>query len=514
MFSKKNIVVTIGDYGSVVTLHDGSEIKNKIFLDELNDKSKEELKSIFLANKTAEIYLLIDTVDQSYKKKVYPLVRKADLARLARRDMASDGDKESFKNYFILNSKKSQTKTTPTNSRWECLFVSSTNSEIISKWMEFLLEMPGRLVGLYMLPVETFNLLNSLKSDIRLRSKIKNKRNDLYCLIVQNKVSGIRQVVFSSAGIVFTRVVSYNFEQPDFAEKYEQDLYSTFEYLKRLFPDLSMSEMDIVNILPNEALEIIKKINSQDLNFVNYTPFQAAAQIKESKLLPQNSTSCDLLLSRIFAKNKKLLKFSTPKITAIEKFFIGLKASYYLNAALILATITAVLFSIFSQERLNNLVSGAQTQKNLAAIEFSNVQKLALEGAKTNEDGVAIDIEKVTDFGKIEQAIGSAGTDVVNFYTSLKFLKTFNVRLAGFSYSLLNFNQKSPTPTQTYKVNFNGKILNKSGDIEDLFSEFDGLVIKVKESLNKNQVGYTDLPRNIDFNQKYYSFPIDFTISK
>ena len=159
-------------------------------------------------------------------------------------------------------------------------------------------------------------------------------------------------------------------------------------------------------------------------------------------------------------------------------------------------------------------MNSAEAQKTAAAEDFSQIQKMALEGAKTNEDGEAVDIEKVTDFGKIEQALGSVGTSVSDFYIKLKFLKNFNVKLSSFTYAIVGFNQKSPSPSQNYKITLNGQILNKSGDIEDLFNEFDSLVVKVKDNLNKNQVSYTDLPRNIDFNQKYYSFPIDFSISK
>lgn len=514
MFSKKNIVVTIGNYGSVVALHDGREIKNKIFLDELNDKSKEELKNIFLSHKNANIYILIDTIDQSYKKKVYPLVRRGDLSRLIKRDMASDGDKESFKNYIVQNLKKPSTKGSQSNTRWEALFVSAANTEIISKWIEFLLEMPGRLVGIYMLPVESFSLLNLLKPNIKLQSRVKNKRNDLYCLIVQNKVSGIRQVVCSSAGIVFTRVVNYNFEQPDFAEKYEQDLYSTFEYLKRLFPDVAMSEMDIVNILPQEALDAIKKINSPELNFINYTPFEAAVKTGESRLLSQNSSSCDLLISRTFSKGKKLLKFSTPKIIAIEKFYLGLMTSRFASISLIIATLVALIYSFLAQGGFKSTIDAMQLQKNLATIEFSRVQKSALEDIKTNEDGATVEVEKISDFARVEEALGKTGTNIVDFYGSLKFLKNFNVKLERFNYSLTGFNHKAPNSVDTFKINFTGQIMNKSGDIEDLFSEFDGLVLKTKETFKDNQVTYSDLPKNIDFNQKYYSFPIDFTILK
>ncbi len=515
MLSGKNIVVTIGNNGAIVALHEGNNIKNKIFLDELNDKTKEQLKNIFLSNKSAQIYILLDTVDQIYKKKSYPLVRKGDLTRLIKRDLATDGDKESLKNYIILNRKKAKNKT-PQNNKWESLFVSASNSEIITAWVEFLLEMPNRLVGIYMSPVESFQLLNLLKKDILAQSKTRVKRNELYCLIAQNKVSGIRQIVFSDSGIVFTRIVDYDFSQPEFSEKYEQDLYSTFEYLKRLFPDASISELDIINILPSEGIEVIKKINASELSFINYTPSQASAKIGFSDLLSNNSSSCDLLISKVFSKSTKLLRFSTPKILSLEKFFLGLKVSYFAYLAFIAATLIAIIFSIFSQNKLYDAINIAETQKDAAIQEFARVQKLALEGSKVEktENGEAVDIERVTDFGKIDQVLGSNINNIAEFYSNLKFIKDFNVNLSKFSYSLNNFNEKSPSANGNYTFSLSGKIENKTGDIEDLFSEFDGLASKTKERLSKNNVNYTDLPRNIDFNQKYYSFPIDFRISK
>ena len=37
----------------------------------------------------------------TYKKKTYPMMRKFDLERIAKRDLASDGDKEGLKNYIL-----------------------------------------------------------------------------------------------------------------------------------------------------------------------------------------------------------------------------------------------------------------------------------------------------------------------------------------------------------------------------------------------------------------------------
>ena len=360
MFSEKNIIVTIGDFGAVVALFDGDEVKNKFFLDDLTDAAKTELKDFFAKNESSHIYVLLDTIDQSYKKKIYPSVRKADLARIIKRDMNSDGDKDSMKNYFILNAKKPSEKKVQANHRWECMFISASNSPTITKWVEFLLELPNRLVGIYMLPIETFSLFTEIKNQIKLRSKVQNKKNDLYCLIIQNKVSGTRQMVFSERGLIFTRVVTYDFKQKDFLEKYEQDIYSTFEYLKRLFPDLLMSELDIVNVFPDETLEMIKGLHNVELNPINYNPSQLALEAGQGKVLSLDSHFCDLLISKIFSEKKKILKFSTPKINVLDKFFLILKLSKYLNMALIALICAAILTSLFFKHKSSESIKLAE----------------------------------------------------------------------------------------------------------------------------------------------------------
>jgi hypothetical protein len=52
---------------------------------------------------------MLDTIDQTYKKKTYPIMRKFDLERIAKRDLASDGDKEGLKNYILLKNHKKAT---------------------------------------------------------------------------------------------------------------------------------------------------------------------------------------------------------------------------------------------------------------------------------------------------------------------------------------------------------------------------------------------------------------------
>ena len=160
--SKKAIVVLIGNNGTIITKHTGNVIESE-FVEKLTDENKPNLISFFAKAKGYSIYIMLDTIDQTYKKKTYPMMRKFDLERIAKRDLASDGDKEGLKNYILLRNHKNSNASKKNSlkkveaSKSDCLFITSSKSENISIWLNFIYELPNRLIGIYMLPVECYN---------------------------------------------------------------------------------------------------------------------------------------------------------------------------------------------------------------------------------------------------------------------------------------------------------------------------------------------------------------------
>ncbi len=515
MLSEKNIVVTIGNYGAVIALHSGSKIEEHEFLDDFNDNARTQISRICLANKKTPIYVLLDTVDQSYKKKIYPSVKRSDLNRIVKRDLATEGDSTVLKGYMVMNAKRpaaAKNSKQPGSNRWECLFISSSDSELINKWIDYLLELPNHLVGIYMSPIETFSFFQGLQANVKAKSKAKNKRNDLYCVVLQNQVSGIRQIVFSSQGIVFTRVVNYDFSQPDFLEKYEHDLYSTFEYLKRIFPNLTMAEMDIVNIFSEKVVSMLSNIHNPELNFTNYTPFEAASKAGFNSTIEPDSEFCDFLISKAFSKKKKILKFITPKIAVLEKYFLTIKSSYYLNLILIVAIVGVSVATLFAKDKIAESIQSAETSRYVISEELAKLKKLAFDGGKVNDEDQVIVAERVIDFGKIEESLSLKGKDFFDYYISFKFLHDLEAKVGSYSYSN-NFNSKFPSPAVVPQISISGKISNKSGDIDDLFKVFDSLIGSTKKEFSKSQIKYEELPKTLDFNVKYYNYPFSFNIT-
>lgn len=518
MFSKRAIVVLIGNNGTLLSMHNEKDMITE-FIDNFSDENKPKIDEFFKKYKSYNVYILLDTIDQTYKKKTYPAMRNYDLDRIAKRDLSSDGDKEGLKNYIILKSKKPSNKKTilkkiESSNKIDCLFITSSKSDNINTWLNYIYELPNRLIGIYMLPVECFSLFKKIINytfSSKSKEVLKIKDDNIYCLVMQTKTGGARQIVFSNHSIVFTRVVNYNFEENGFAEKYSQDIYSTFEYLKRLYIDLTLQEFEVINIFPENASEKIIKNKNIELNIKNYTVANVA-DILNLKRVNIESNFVDEIVSTTFIESNKILKFINQKIKNSETFYFVKISSYFLNALLFVSLFLIAFLVFVTNKSISEKIDKAQDLKVLALNQFAKVKKNSMQG-NYQESGKEISFERIGDLGRVEIGLGELSHDFIKTYTQLKFSKDFNIKFNFLSYDLVDFNSRISSNTNTNKqLKLIGKIENKSGDIENLFTEFDNLLVEMKKNLPDYDIKYNELPRNIDFNQKYYSFPVEFRI--
>ncbi len=506
---RQNFVVTIGDFGSSVTLHDSSNVKDNLFLENLSEETKQKLRNLFNNYSSTPIYIILDTLDQTYKKKTYPLIGKNDLDKIAKKEIEIEGNKNGLHGYIsYIPTKNSDIK------KLECLYVSASKSELLNEWVELLLDLNNHLVGIYMMPIESFSLLEEIKKINSKSKKSEYSKKEIYCLILQTKIGGTRQIIFSDHGIIFTRIVNYNFQESDWNLRYEQDVYSTLEYLKRSYVSLNVQDLRIINVLPKENIEKITLLNNKELNLTNYTPKKLSEEIGYKNLLSDQELFCDLLISKIFSQKSKKLRFTLPKIEALDKIFLVLKLSKILYIVLaVLIAITSFLVA-FSAYKINYQASDSQKQKLLALSNYNNALSLSNESEKTSDIAEGLNINQIMDFGKIDENLRIKDKDFIAIYNELKFLKKYNVQLEKFSYFLIDFNQKAPSSYLSYQFGYNGNLNNKSGDIDDLFKDFDIMSNSTKKYFSEYQIEYKEIPKTIDFTQKYYTFPIEFTFKK
>ncbi len=511
MLDKRRFTISIGEYGVIVALHSGNEVKNKILISTLTEENKPQLIELFTKNKSVPTYILVDTSDQNYKKKSYPLVSKLDFQKMIKRDLHKEFERneKSLQSYYGVRDRISKA--------WDCVFVSAPEFPETSKWIDFLLELPNEFVGAYMLPIETEHLAELVFKFTKAEQKLPIEGSNVLSFITQNKVSGVRQVVFFNHTIVFTRVVNYDFEDHRFADKFEQDIFRTNEYLKMLFPKIKAQDVTIINVLSEDVIEKIKHIKSHELSFINYSPYQIATKLGISNIgAKNNSNFSDLIIANCFANaNKKILKLSNPKISLISRLRLIIKSSFAINSILTIGIFT-IFIKLFLQENYHDqAINLRQVNKMQLEENLKEISKAALDldgsdkGTKLVDDKSA---NEIIDFGKVNDVLSKADINIGSTFGRLSLIRQYGAIIDSFTYQIPNYNPKEQNLSVRSVFVANGDISDASGDIEVLFRKFDSLTLATKKSFPEYKIRYSELSKNIDFSKKYYSFPFDLTM--
>lgn len=504
MRKKEAIIITIGEKGAILTIHKRKEIVSKVFFENFDEEVEGSIKKILSKYKAYNIYLILDTLDQVFKKKDYPSMKKGDLEVLIKRELNNDSDKDSLRNYVILDKIKSNS----TIKSWQVLFIYATLSPQIKDILRFIYNLPNSLIGIYLAPIESVQLINSINTQ---ESK-SNSRID--CLVTQTKVSGIRQTIYHKNQILFTRLLDYDSSNPDFLKKYEKDLYANFEYLRRIFPEISIKNFYITNILSQNSIKIIEGIKNIEFNISNYTPHNIAESINEYFTVKKNTKNSDIILSKSFFESKKqTLAFATEEITKLRKTYFFMRSSYFLNLLILLAIGVLCLSSISKISESEEMVNVVKIERlnSLNELSFSKKILLSKEAELSTKYNNQADGTKIIEVGEINEIFKNINDTPFKEYQKLYFIKEYDLIIMSKSYKVKKFNSMMNGKIQ-YSVNLKTQIINKSGDVDELFAKYDKLKLAVQKEYKGRKVSMTKLPRNINLAKKYHNFNIEINI--
>ncbi len=508
MKKKNAIIFTIGEKGTILSIHDSKSISNKVFFEEFDDQVKESINKILSKNKTQNIYITFDTLDQSFKKKDFPSMKKGDLKLLIKREIDIDPDKESLKSYIILNS-DNKSKNKP----WEVIFVSFSIHKNTQNLLEYIYNLPNRVVGIYLLPIESISLIDSINST----ADNKDKKDKIDCLVTKTKVSGMRQTIYNNNQILFTRLLDYDSSDPNFLRKYEKDIYASFEYLKRIFPEASIAKFHITNILSKKAISLISKMKNIELNMESHTPYQIAKIIDKDFSISENTKSSDLVSSRsFFKKTKEILKFSTPQILKAQKTYLLMKSSYFFNIAILFGIGILSIGSISKISKSEEMINVVKIKKLNTQNELNYTKKkLEEKEAELRKKYPQADISgnKIIEIGQINESLHEIENLPFKEYVKLSFLTKHNVKIKNVSYKIDNFKPENPQ-NKKFEIAIDAELMNPSGDVDELFVKYDEFKYELEKKYKKDyKVSINDIPKNINLAKKYHSFTLKINIS-
>jgi hypothetical protein len=524
MKTKNAIVIIIGGNGASFFAFDGKETKSE-FIEAFNDTRKQSIEKLFGQFPKLPIYVVLDTIEQSYKKKVYPGMRSTDFARVAKRDMSADGDKESFKNFLIVKTPKSKKGARaikdPKSKKIDCLFAICSTSPSINSWLEFIYTLPNRLFGIFALPIESVAIFTKMRSFVKENFKEAEPKNqEVFCMVSQTKCGGIRQTVFSNGNLVFTRIVNYNFNEKSFADKYYQDLLSTFEYLKRLYVDLTLPDFQVINILPSQAAqELAKNSGISTMNYANYLPEELSKTAGIKSASETFKDYFDQSFFAIFLSSSPILKFSNIKIKVFDQFFATLQISKILNIFLTACLLPTIFYSVIYNSNYKNILKEKEEKKIEAETEFSESKKLLANFKLKSSNGTNLELADIIDIGSFYEKYGKQTSKPWDYYEKLSFLNKAGYIADKYNFSSSSSQQKDSkllggsSDTNKFLLEISGSLINESGEIDALFKKYDDLLSKSESSLKEEKYKFSELPKNIDFNKKYYDFPVELQIN-
>ncbi len=370
----KRFILIVGDEGAILIFMHGAKVVRRLFAPSASANHSHAMTEIMQANPNVRVSVLVDVLDQQYVQQTFPPVSSMSVGGLVKRRLDRDFQKEDLKGAIQLGRDKTGRK------EWKYLLVALVRTPLIAEWVDLVAELPNRVVGIYLVPVEAAHYISML------RRRLTNEASRPWQLLIShNKVSGFRQVVIHEGKLVFTRVSQAIDDAIPavIAGNIEQEIITTMEYLKRLgFND--NAELDAYVVVSQDVIETL------DLKRFGFGSAKALSPMNVSELLKLEQAALtadrfgDVVMAAAFGIAKaRTLKFSNAYLDKLSKLYQARKA--ILAFAVLVALVLIGLMISTGMDMASDMydVSHGQSKQLLVTNDLAKFKK-SVDGL--NED--------------------------------------------------------------------------------------------------------------------------------
>jgi len=331
--SGARFVLFIGDEGAILLYIQDNVVKSRQFVPDASEQNLDELRTSLNQDMKAPISLAVDSMDQSYIQQTLPPVSSMSVNKLIKRRLERDFGPNDIKGAISLGREESGRKD------WNFLMVSIERSRQVSMWLDFLLALPNRFQGIYLVSVETEIIIRNLERAMGVPKTGTGSKWKIF--VSHNKVGGFRQVVLRNGRIIFTRMSQPIGEStPEvIAGNIEQEMQSTLEYMKRLSYE-SAAGLDIYIIASSSIKPLIDKSKFTTKSFQILTPYEVAQYLGiEGATQPTDQFGDVILAACIATSRKHILTLSTPESKKYDTLYNAHRFQRVLAALVIIGTL-------------------------------------------------------------------------------------------------------------------------------------------------------------------------------
>ncbi len=327
-------VLFVGDEGAILTYVTGKNVQRRLYAPAPNQEQTENMRALLDSDARAPIYLLLDSMDQSYQRHSLPPVASVSLNKIVRRRLDRDFGVDDIKGALRIGREEGGRRD------WNYLLVAVSTTGAVMEWLDLLLSRENPFMGIYLSPVESESFIARLTKsfgkpeseaetpeDSKKTKRTKNEESAYpwQLMISHHKVGGFRLVVLHKGVLAFTRLAQPIGETtPEVvAGNVEQEVLNTVEYMKRLGYQ-ETQPLQVITMVASDIKASLDRNNipAQDVHFL--TPYEAAELVGLEGVAQPEDHYADVLHSVFMLSSKKHRLVLHSPITSKLK---GLRAS-------------------------------------------------------------------------------------------------------------------------------------------------------------------------------------------
>lgn len=496
LFKDQKFVMSIGDEGATLSFVSKNKLISKIFALSPAPSDRREINALLQKHPGVPIYVLLDTIEQTYIKQFLPAVSALSINKLVKKRMERDFAKTDIKGAVLLGRDLAGRKD------WIYMFVSTPATPNVMEWLDYFSTLPNSFAGIYLLPIEMENVIKGLLKSLDDANLQKSKWQ---FIVTHNKTGGFRQTIINNGRVVFTRLVRQGKDSlPDIiAGNIEQEIINTIDYLRRL--GLNDDEVIDIIIIVSKELKVSlanTKIRGKAINLL--TPSDTAKLFNLPDIAGKDDKFSDVLLACIFAHSKPVLKLANPKAKALNAIATVYKLVYAATLAIVPSAMLYSAYIVFDLIKMNGTIKSIEDKKASIEKEWQTIQN-------TSEYNID-DANKITDAVQLHKKIRD----------SIKVPTEFLERYAGVKLSFVNLQSY----TWSYDKNFTlpghkpvvNSILNldfsaKATNLDSMFKNYDALSAAINSKYTDCNIDISKLPEKITFDDKTDTIPIQIKLT-
>ena len=277
MVPARRFVMIIGNGGAELSYVSSAKIEESWSISDFEPESLDIFSNALDENRRAPVSVLIDMLEQSYRRETIPPVNMLDRPKVLNRRLGI-----AFPNYDI-KAAVSLDEEVGQRGDLSYLFVALPPSPEIETWISFIHGLANPISSIGLLPLESSSLATALGL---VQADEDNPPAEWTLLISRERTGGIRQIVVRHDKLAITRLTpppAGRIGPPELAKAISQEMTSTLTYLTRLGYSAG-DRLDMIVVGPEEMRETIEAQQAPGRKTTLFTPSQATTQLNLAEI--------------------------------------------------------------------------------------------------------------------------------------------------------------------------------------------------------------------------------------